>query len=773
MRIKEFFIKRYGPLHDKSYALSSSLNLLFGKNEDGKTLTIDALVKMLLGKNIKDFKRIDRVDENPEGYLIVEDDEGKEVKLPEKGTLTKIVDLTPSECRNIFVIRNSDLSISPEGEFYTSVTDRLVGVRTEEISKIRETLREAGRLTPSGSFRDTKDDKLKTRIENAAGLIRKIETLAMEVREEEYDKLETQSASYRVERDRLTQEIENLEDARKREKYEKGREALANLKESLRKLRGLEIYTANTAQLWRDCERDIQSLEEDRKGVEADIEREEAELKNASEKFDEKDRAFQVLEEIKSKLDNEVRPDLSQYERNREEFDLKRERSKFLSPTWMVSTLLLCICLLGIILRPSLFFFILAGLFLAATLVSWILKYRFVRYKTSLETAFERIRLTLSKCELSAESMEGIASNIQRFDGEYRRKHEELQSLERKRENLEGRIRELRDRRIPDIDRKIRGAIDKIDKIIMESNQRSLEAYTEKLRLKEEFQRSTGEGESVLKSHFGEAPGTLEQNVEHWEKEISTLEIYRDSALEEKYSEDAISKLERERQEFDEKLDEIRRKMGSFQKAMAEIERKVNDILRFEQEYLYCKTSVDLEAARNELQAFIDENERSKDNVLKAMSILDDIAIEERERVSELFDTRSPISRYFRGITGGIYGEVTLNQRVGGIEVKREDGGILGAEKLSGGAYDQLYFSIRLALGERLLKGKKGFFILDDPFIKADPDRLGRQIEMLKRISGLGWQVMYFSAKEEIENALGSDIESGVVHRIDIQPMAS
>jgi uncharacterized protein YhaN len=101
------------------------------------------------------------------------------------------------------------------------------------------------------------------------------------------------------------------------------------------------------------------------------------------------------------------------------------------------------------------------------------------------------------------------------------------------------------------------------------------------------------------------------------------------------------------------------------------------------------------------------------------------------------------------------------------------DGEKLGAEKLSGGAYDQLYFSIRLTLGEKLLKGNKGFFIMDDPFIKADPDRLKRQIDTLKNITQLGWQVLYFSAKGEIYEALKTDIENGTVNYIKCHGLSS
>jgi len=70
-----------------------------------------------------------------------------------------------------------------------------------------------------------------------------------------------------------------------------------------------------------------------------------------------------------------------------------------------------------------------------------------------------------------------------------------------------------------------------------------------------------------------------------------------------------------------------------------------------------------------------------------------------------------------------------------------------------------LYFSIRLALGEKLLGGEKGFFILDDPFVKASRNRLKVLIKMLKDISKSGWQIIYISAKEEIKETLGKDDE--------------
>jgi len=62
---------------------------------------------------------------------------------------------------------------------------------------------------------------------------------------------------------------------------------------------------------------------------------------------------------------------------------------------------------------------------------------------------------------------------------------------------------------------------------------------------------------------------------------------------------------------------------------------------------------------------------------------------------------------------------------------------------------------------------------MDDPFIKADPDRLRRQIETLNKISELGWQVIYFSAKGEIKDTLKEDIEKGDINYIEVQGIFS
>jgi len=775
MKIKEFSITHYGPLPDTGKILLGKFNLFFGKNEDGKTLTIDAFVKLLLERNMKEFQKINRVDEKPEGYIIIEDDKGKEIKLSRKKDLTKTVGLTTSECRNIFIIRNSDLSIAPESEFYTNVTDRLTGLRTKEISSIKKKLQELGRLTRAESNSEFSDKKefeyIKSRLNDASKLLEEINILKDKIIKEKFDILEEESVKCNEEIEGVEQEVVTLENARKREKYEKGKGALDKLKEAFEELRDLKIYNEDDKQLWRDHERDSQKYNKEKEIFSAEVKEIEKEFKDTTKELNGVERDSRIFDERKKKLDEEIRPELKNYEIKSGDLAKKERKNRYFTLMGIISAILLGISLLGVILNAPLPFYILVVFFLIF-MISGVFKFQLTKDDAWLAKEFERIKLNLSKYGLDAEDIGNILLKIQEFDEKYYKKNSELQDIKRKKENLEGKIKELRYKKIPDINKKIEDTEDKIDEIKTKSGETSLGRYTEKINAKQKLERLIERQKSVLKSHFGGNNEKLEENISRWDEEIGNFAEYKDKAKEIKYSETAVTELEEKKQGFEKKLEEINDNMESLQKEMEEVQRKVNKILRAEEE-LYCKTSVDLKAVKDRLQKFINKNESNKDNVLEVIKYFEEIEAEEKEKVSELFGKESSISKYFNEITDGFYKEVTFSQETEGIEVKRMDGEILGAEKLSGGAYDQLYFSIRLALGEKLLKGNKGFFIMDDPFVKADPDRLKRQINALKKITKLGWQVLYFSAKGEIYDALKIDIENGTVNYIKFQGLFS
>jgi Cdc6-like AAA superfamily ATPase len=82
-RINEVFIQRYGRLRPFHAKFKKNICIVFGPGGSGKTLTIDAVLKMLLGENAEEFIRHDEVEETPAGYLVIEKD-GKEFKLGEE-----------------------------------------------------------------------------------------------------------------------------------------------------------------------------------------------------------------------------------------------------------------------------------------------------------------------------------------------------------------------------------------------------------------------------------------------------------------------------------------------------------------------------------------------------------------------------------------------------------------------------------------------------------------------------------------------------------------
>jgi exonuclease SbcC len=773
MRIKELFIKRYGPLQGISYALANPFTLLVGNNEEGKTLTIDALVKLLLGRNVRDFGHlIDRVEESPEGYCVIEGDDGKEIKLPEKGDLTKLAAVTASECRNVFIIRDSDLSIAREKEFYTTVTNRLTGLRTEEILKIKEALRDIGRITPGGIFRDIKDEALKTRIEWARDLLGRIEGLAQEMGEGKFDELEEEAVRWQEEIERIRQEGEHLEDARKRDKYTKGKEALDRLGTALESAGQLKQYNEGDAQLWRDRERDIQHHREEREALAVKLKGHEQELKGIDKALKEKMREFRIFEERKKTLD-EVKAELNLYEMKKREGVEREQKAAAYLRMGTIAALLLAISLIGLILKPSLPFYIAAPLFLMAAIAFWTPQLQQVRERARLAGAFERIRLALAKFKWRAESAEDIYARLQQFEEEMRLRSDEIQEMTRRKENLVESITELRSKTIPDEEEKMQAAQARIDDIKGKSSAESREAFQQGLIARQKHEKSAGEEKGILHSLLGAQGETLQDNVGFWQHALKALEQYRDAAQGIPYDEAAVTHVKEAAATAEASLGALHERMAGFRRHLEEVEREANKTLQLEADYLPCATTIDLEAVRDKLREFIGSSEETRDTVLKVMAIFEEIEAEERKKVAELFGPGSPVSSYFGEITGNIYEAVLFNQEQGCIQVRRKDGQILEAEKLSGGAYDQLYLAIRLALGERILQGTKGFFIMDDPFVKADPARLQKQIEVLTGISQSGWQIIYFSAKGEMREMLKPLIKRGTVNYLEIQAISS
>jgi hypothetical protein len=757
-----------------------NFDLFYGKNEYGKTLLIDSIVKILLRKDSYNFSAIDRVDEFPEGYAYIEDENGKRWKLPEKGDLVQLTKLTSREFRNVFIIRNSDLVIpvDEEFEFYKNITERLTGLRTPQIRSIKEKLQKIGNLTKPDSSATLSGSAssyhLKTRVKRAEGLIGEVKEFLEEAQRENLDKLEEGISKVEETEEKAALEIKNLEEAQKREKYEEGVKTFEGFVKTKEQLDESEIFNEDDWQSWKDAERDLKRLEKQHESLSTKLKqtREKFEKKNAS--LQSTKREFEVLDGRKKIIDEETRPKLKSYETKSKELASLQSREKFTLASSSVFIILLAISLIGLVINNSPIFTLLTILFLGLALFFVVLKLLLIQKRGSIAALWREISLNTSKFELEARDVEQLLVKIQMFDDEYSKSQKQVKELETEVGVLKSEISRLADEELPKAEQSIRQAEDTINSLKSKSKVDNLKDYVQAFRMKQQQEKATDRFMGILKSHFGQKSkkASIEENLAHWKEKIAELEPYKDKSKEIQYNEKEVLKLKSEQKTIRQQREQLEQKLADFRSKLADIGREVNVNIKPSENPLLFETLVDLHGISKTLREFVDHVNDKTSTVLEVMKIFEEMEGKEEHKVEQLFEDSS-VSSYFNEITDGLYQKVEYVSDEQKIYVTTKTGNILDVEKLSGGAYDQLYLCIRLALGEKLLKGSKGFFIMDDPFIKADIDRLAKQLNMLKRLSEKGWQILYFTAKDEVKSALKEDLTKKGVGYHEVESMFS
>ena len=652
MRLKQVNIERYGPLNKVYLRLGKGVQPIFGENETGKTLCVDALLKMLTGKGSGWDSSLDRVEETPEGFPVLEDN-GTEVKLEKGKTLADHLAIDAGEFRNIFVIRDADLNIPEEDVFYERVQDRITGLRSKDIRRIIEKLMELGRLTKEKKeiSKAGAHGKPASNIAEARKLRKEIEKYVEEAREKRISELEAKIFEDESQHTTLDTKIDLQEKAEEKEKFlkleKKLQESNAAL-ETLGKLPPEQQITALSTRL------EELKVEENRKSL------------------------FERARAITQKLSLLALPSIA--------------------ATWIASFFFglsgveeLVIPLILLIV----FGFLLIGWFWS----SWKLSAIEGRWK-NLVTECHSIGVTGT-----------IISELKRGLGKVREKREELVS------SLDQNIGVLRD------------ALN----------------IAEKPR------------EEVLK-----------KTSELLSKKRKTIDF--ELAIE--FDEDKVKEAKEKLVEIQERLTALHKALTNHKEAMKGFSNRAHklDFRTFMNMELELEVE-NLESLRfldKELEEFIKKIESDAHLCRKATEIFEELETEEEAKIAELFGGDSATAQIFKQITGGRYSEVRYDPEKKKIIVMRPSGESLLADKLSKGAFDQLYLSIRIDLAQRLLEGRKGFFIMDDAFLSSGPKRFREQLNLLKKLSDMGWQTVYFTVKAEDSQALGQ-ISSNKI--IKLQPL--
>jgi len=195
--------------------------------------------------------------------------------------------------------------------------------------------------------------------------------------------------------------------------------------------------------------------------------------------------------------------------------------------------------------------------------------------------------------------------------------------------------------------------------------------------------------------------------------------------------------------------------------------------LRVLEEPPRCRTAAELALLEERIDAWCGRIIHEQQVACRALAVVQEVEREEREKVEDLFGAASRVSELFARITGGRYVLVDYESETDKLFAETPAGERVPALSLSGGAFDQLYLAIRISIAERLLGEERGFFVLDDPFLKADTERLRSMLEILQTLSEDGWQFIYFTAKDEVVEALRAGIREGKVQLIQLDRSAA
>ncbi|RMG22938.1 MAG: hypothetical protein D6732_25210 [Methanobacteriota archaeon] len=367
---------------------------------------------------------------------------------------------------------------------------------------------------------------------------------------------------------------------------------------------------------------------------------------------------------------------------------------------------------------------------------------------------------------LRGNTVQELQSSINRLQEVVERHREQVSTIEERVSFLARTCKHLQEDRLKEVNQRIQQSREQIQQIEATRNLDDFEAYRKRLDEKMHLESRLQQAMAILRNYYGEEGDTLSQKVAYWQNRISELAEYQKVSQSIVFHEKELEKKKAQYGKIQAELEEIRKEMQQFQERLKAIEHKAAEV--FIDEAPICRTVTDLENVHHRLKNFLQEIETRQERIRTAIQIFDEIEMEEKGKVGNLFGKNSAVSRLYDRVTRGLYQSVQYDPQENRILVERSDGSILSPEMLSGGAYDQLYFTIRIAFAEKLFPEEKGFFIFDDPFLKSDKERLQQELKLLLDFAQKGWQIIYFTAKDEIKEVLEPQIGSGdvVMHKV-------
>ena len=770
MRIKKISISRYGPLSNLELDPGDGIQIICGKNEAGKTLTIDAVVKMMLKGRVKDFEYIDRVAEDPEGYIILEDDKKNEIKLSIKKGLSEYLNLGSIDLRNIFIIRNSDLTIKEKGDYFKNITDKLTGLQSERLDKILVLLKEYGKLTAARSDASLSNNKEHKKIasirDTALSFKNDAASYIEEARNKKSDFLELDLLKLKQNISDTKKEIELQEGASRKERYDKLSGAIENLKDSCRDYKEVRKYTRKQYNDIQSTRLEIDSLKKETSSLGGKLEKISEKKDSLNEEARKVKSEIAPLKEKQGEI-KKIRMDLDIYNSRRgEELKSSNKRIYFILMFATLAFIPVSFVIVYPIIKSIYPSFIIPGIFLVFFII-FVSKFLGInKRETKFEKGWSNIIGDFRSLGFSVNDLDEVTVEIGKFNDNYSIICEQKNNLDNDLKVLEMSEKETKEmlNKLDDREAEVEG---EIDDIFNDFNVNSVDEFSEKLELKNKLESEIivdvrsivsdlGSEASLEDSDdFERVAEGLDDYISKWDGNIKDLKPENIDEPDEGliFDSDRLDELKEKLKDYEEKKENLNFELEGHKSSLNNFERRFSDLglNNFIDDYNSIKLgSLDkLSEAMDAVDYFLEKVGQEYSIAIESIKIFEEIRMEEAAKISDLFN-RLNASDYFKDITNGRYSKVEFDSASQTVAVVDKSGKVLDASKLSKGAYDQLFLAIRIALSEKILGSEKGFFIMDDAFLTSDKNRLENQFKILKSLCSSGWSILYFTVKEEV-----------------------
>jgi|GEM_PF-1680982 len=789
MRLDSVRVDRYGPLSGLEHEFDGGLEVCYGPNESGKTLLLDAILRLCSPDAVDAVPDVGRVEADPVGHavLVTGSDRGDdrspadaaqreaatnptgpttptttEHVLGDGTTLGDVTGVTPRQLRNVFVVRDADLRLTEEHEFYDATARRLGDLHTAQIGALRERIVDRGRLTPTaldlsgaaehGGAADVRDD--------AAALAGRLREYVADCRESGIEAAERERIAVAADLEDLRGDLERQRAARTLATHDRLSEHLATVREATESLDGtdctpagldrLETIEAEVERLGdqlSDLRERRESLREERNDLadqRAALEADLAPLEERAPSIEDVEGALDGLRDVAPEATAGGSGGQTEPGDSRIRFGVGIAIAAALGAgASAVAGSATAAVVLAV---------------LAAIATAWAGQGIRLRRRARRERA--EVQTAARDAGLAVESIAEVAPAIERH-------REERTRLAERRDEVTAEI-EVRDRRLEDLEERRRETLAsrrELERERRELLQRAgvpdLAAYREAVEAADTLRTERREAIASLAERLGDRPdASMDERLEHWAGELDALQVSvgDGDVTADVYDADELERLA-------EAVEACEGRLASLEDRLEEHEDEVN---RFAEEVatlptgrfredpiaLAARSVEGLAATARELADLVDDLERDADVSRVAIAALEEVRAAEEQKLASLFGPESTASDTFRSITGGRYEAVTYDADDRTLAVHRADGRRSTPRALSRGASDQLYLAARIGLAEELLRGEPGFLLLDDPLLPADRERLTAGFDALRRLAVEGWQIVYFTAKPEVGEEL-------------------